>query len=196
MKERLINEYDNLLGKYHALDECDRYYGSKKTKICRNMIYLLVAMIQLANGSRVTEACSALKLFLNRGYDDKVVVIIAKSKSTKYKDGKAYITKTRYRKMKFPSSWINAEHTLDPGPDVFLEYLDNIENLEKYTLNYMLRHFDCNTHSLRYAFINFMLYDQKKEMTVVAKHVGHKNIQQLITYTQNKESDKLFDIDI
>ncbi len=74
-------------------------------------------------------------------------------------------------------------------------YFENINNLEHCVLNYMLRNFQCNTHSLRYAYINYMLYDKKQQMAIVAKFVGHSNLNQLMRYTQNKEVDKMFDID-
>lgn len=196
MKQKFINEYEKLSNVYTSLDENDRWYRSKRKKVCNNIIYLLISMIQLSNGSRVSEAVNAFRLFLKQGLNEKVIVKIAKSKATKIKDGKQFTTKTRYRKIKFPNKWIDIDHIFNPGLDILKEYADNILNLEKYTLNYMLRNHDCNTHSLRYAFINYMLYDQKKEMTIVAKFVGHSNIQQLIRYTQNKETDKLFDLDI
>jgi len=69
-------------------------------------------------------------------------------------------------------------------------------DLKRRTCDYLLRGFDCNTHSLRYACINYLLYDQKKEMAIVAKFVGHTGIAQLVRYTQLKESDKIFDLDI
>ena len=190
MKEKFIKDYDKLNDAIANLDTADRWYDSKKRKAFSRSIYTLIVMIQLANGSRISEACCAFKLFVEKGTEEKVIVKIAKSKSIKYKNGKKYITPTRFRKMQFPK-WIEMKHS-----DQLQEYVNDMDNLPKRSLNHMLRNYDCNTHSLRYAFINYMLYDQKREMTAVAKFVGHTDIDQLIRYTQNKESDKLFDIDI
>ena len=196
MKGRLITEYENLLTKFNALNDKDRWFKTKRRKVCRAIIYLFIAMIQLSNGSRVTEACSAFAYFLEKGFEDKVVVKIAKSKATKYRDGKEFITKTRFRKIKFPSKWMDIDHTLTVPIDILKVYYCDMYDVEKLVLAYMLRKFQCNTHSLRYSFINYMLLDQKKEMVIVAKFVGHANINQLVRYTQLKETDKIFDMDI
>ena len=60
----------------------------------------------------------------------------------------------------------------------------------------MLLHFNSNTHSLRYAYINYMLYTKKIEMNIVSKIIGHVNCSQLTTYTQQKNSDKTLQMDI
>jgi hypothetical protein len=41
-----------------------------------------------------------------------------------------------------------------------------------------------------------MLYVEKKEPSLIAKHVGHSSTAQIVRYTQRKESDKIFDMDI
>ncbi len=191
MKKKFIDEYNKLESELPCLEVSDRWFESKKKKIISKKIYLLVAMIQLSNGSRIIEACSAFRLFLKNGINDMAVVKIAKSKSTKVKNGIKYKTPQRFRKIKFPKTWIELD-----GVDELVEYSKDMLNLRHCVLNYLLRNFGCNTHSLRYAFINYMLYEKKQPMTVVAKFVGHSNVNQLVRYTQAKESDKLFDMDI
>ena len=71
-----------------------------------------------------------------------------------------------------------------------------LDKIKKRVLDHLLKYYSCNTHSLRYAYINFMIYNQKNEPSLVAKHVGHSNLNQLIRNTQNKQADKLFDVDI
>ena len=60
----------------------------------------------------------------------------------------------------------------------------------------MIYNFSCNTHSLRYAFINHMIYVENRPLPDIAKFVGHKNINQLVTYTQQKNCNKIFDLDV
>jgi integrase len=197
IKETLIKTYQESLTTYYALDETDRYYYSKKRKIVNRIIYLLVAMIQLINGSRISEACDALRKILDSGdYTKKVITKIAKSESIKYKaDGKKYVTKARYRNLLFPNAWI----TISEDMKIDINYhLENIEEdvLRKRVLDYLLKHHKCNTHSLRYACINHLLYVRKMEASLVAKHVGHSSMAQLVRYTQKKEADKLFDLDL
>jgi integrase len=193
MKSKLIADYNKINVDISLLDEADKWYDSKKKRLFNKAIYALISMIQLSNGSRISEACLAFKLFLIKGTTDKVVVKLAKSKTRKTdkNTGEEYYTKTRYRKIQFPTSWITMKHTTD-----LTKYLEQMNYVKNCIINYLQRNYGCNTHSLRYAFINYMLYNQKKEMAVVAKFVGHSNMDQLVRYTQNKETDKLFDIDI
>jgi integrase len=197
IKEGLISEYNTTIEQIGQLDESDRYYASKRRKLYNRTIYLLVAMIQLINGSRISEACYAFKDFIEKDdLTEKVVEKIAKSESIKYKkDGKKYITKARYRHLIFPHKWITLSDTTKSEIMYFSNKIEP-EVLKKRVLDYLLKHHDCNTHSLRYAFINYMLYKEKKEATLVAKHVGHSSVAQLVRYTQKKEADKLFEMDI
>jgi hypothetical protein len=194
MKQKLIDEYDMLVHGINNLSIDDRYYVSRKRKLIHRLIYCLISMIQLRNGSRVIEACQALPLFYKDGINNKVIVKIAKSKSIKYKKGtkEKYQTKARYRKMILPN-WIILEFEED-----IIFYLKYIEakRLMKRTLDYLLKYFKCNTHSLRYSFINYQLYERKKEMSLVAKFVGHVNMDQLVRYTQQTNVDAMLDEDI
>lgn len=196
MKKKLIREFKNIGDDYKEISENDRYFKTKCEKALNKQIYLLISMIQLRNGSRISEAVEAVYNFLkNNDLSEKAIVKIAKSKSIKYKreTGEQYTTKTRFRKMTFPASWVEIEN------------FDNIKNqiinikknkLRKRVLDYLLKRFKCNTHSLRYSFINYMLYEQKKEIGLIAKMIGHSNLNQLVRYTQNLEIDKLMDEDI
>lgn len=205
IKTKLITAYANTIKLLNVLTEIE--YNGAERKLVNRLIYILIAMIQLMNGSRISEACYAFCHFIENGdFDKRIVVKLAKSETTKYKDnGEQFKTKIRYRKIIFPLKWI--PDTITPrGERGFLSrniikiqsYLDKIhpDSLKKRVLDYLLKYHDCNTHSLRYAYINYMIYDQKNEPSLVAKHVGHSNLNQLIRYTQNKQADKLFDVDI
>jgi len=198
MKDKLCKDYDKLCQDGFNLYKDGKNYEKDKNTIMRKIIYTIIAMIQLRNGSRISEAVNAFGIFLEKDRDlnQKVLVKIAKSKAlkTKKNTNEKYITKTRYRKMIFPGEWIG--HDI-PNADEIRDYLENYDgNLKKRVLDFLHNNYNCNTHSLRYAFINYMLYDQKKEMALVAKFVGHSGVGQLVRYTQAKEADKLFDLDI
>lgn len=201
MKKKLIKEYKETYTKF--LDE--NVVRVKTERNIRKLIYLLISMIQLRNGSRISEACEAFNKFFNfdknEPLDTKVHVKVAKSKSIKYKKEtkEKYITKERYRKIAFPTNWIDilsVKNIFDTIKDIDLTKFITEKRLKKRVLDYLSRNLNCNTHSLRYSFINYMLYDKKKEMSLVAKFVGHVDLAQLVRYTQNKNVDKLFDDDI
>lgn len=202
IKGKIIKKYYELINSISELD-IDKGNSEKKKKafeatkriLHNKVIYLITALIQLRNGSRCIESCAAIKLFFKKGnFDDKIIVKIAKSECEKRKKdtGELYVTKRRNRKVAFPNNWIDFE--LD---DNFKHYLDiiTIKKLKQRVLQYLLSEFGCNTHSLRYAFINYMLYKKKIEMSLVAKHVGHTSVNYLVKYTSNKNADGIFDID-
>lgn len=170
----------------------------EKHFIINKLCYMFIALIQLRNGSRISEACDALVEFYNNGdLNEKVVVKIAKSSGNKYNMHTKKLTehKARYRKIVFPE-WIDQ--------DLFEFVMNNKDTitvmeshrLEKRVLDYMLKNFKCNTHSLRYSYINYMLTEKKIPMPTVAKIVGHTGVSQLVTYTQNKECDAVMDMKI
>lgn len=197
IKNKFIKEFDIQLSKYEE---------KKTDRVCYKLIYLLIAMIQLRNGSRISEAINSLKIFILNGIHCKVVVKIGKSESTKYiydrkdrtKEPTKYITKPRYRKMMFPISWIKTDKIDKLLSEIRVNYHNflNDTRMRKRVLDYMARNYNCNTHSLRYAFINYMLYVHKRPLCDIAKFVGHVNINQLIRYTQQKNCDQIFDLDI
>lgn len=198
IKQKLINDFHST---QEQLTRADDAYTEKI--LCNRLIYCVIAMIQLINGSRISEACKAIiKFFELDEIDDKTRVFVKISKSEKlqynFQTKEKSISKARFRKMRFPN-WV------DIGDVEILKSYKKIVALclcikdlllRQRVRDYLLKNFECNTHSLRYAFINYMLHDQHKPMNEVAKFVGHKNTNQICTYTQNKNVEKLFDMDI
>lgn len=195
MKNLLIQEYNI---------QQDNYLNKENNILAgKRVIFLLISMIQLRNGSRISEAVNAFRKFLNEGYKTKVIVKIAKSGGIKYiinKNGikEKIITTERFRKMMFPISWIDTKKLdlIIPKIKESHEYLINTTNIKINIFCYMQKRFSCNTHSLRYAFINYMIYQEKRPLCDIAKFVGHKNMNQLVTYTQHKNCDQIFELDI
>ena len=98
----------------------------------------------------------------------------------------------------FPKAWVNKDDINELIINLYNTNNELINNslLKKSICKYMNRKFNCNTHSLRYAFINYFLYIEKRPIPDVAKFVGHANINQLVTYTQRKNCEQIFDLDI
>jgi hypothetical protein len=196
MKEKLIKAYNKHEEELHNLDMDTKGYVFKRGIIVRKLMYVVIAMIQLRNGSRIIEAVKAFRKFLHEDnpLDKRVTVKLAKSATTKYNDdGETYVTEARAREMMFPHKWF--ELILRNDMRFFAESLKNAQ-LKKGTLDYLLANHNTNTHSLRYAFINYMLYVKKWEMGLIAKFIGHSSVNQLVRYTQNKNANKVFELDI
>lgn len=168
----------------------------KKNIQIKRLIYLIVACIQLRNGSRISEAVKSFFLFMKNGIDKRVIVKISKTGAIKTnKKGEKIRTKERFREMTWPN-WISNEIYEILANCKLVNIFLSTGTLKKRVLDYLRINFNCNTHSLRYAFINYALYILKRPMNDVAKFVGHANTAQMVTYTQKKNSDQLFDIDM
>lgn len=191
---------DKLLSKQRKYRRELRKANTKYEKRCctNRIAYVMVAMLQLRNGSRISEACDAFTQYVEgQSLDDKVAVKIAKSTGQQYSRRlkKMIEKKIRFRKMIFPD-WIDVDLFEKIRETKFMTLLVNSQRFKKRVLDFLLLNLDCNTHSLRYAFINYMLNDQKIEMNTVSKTVGHINCLQLTTYTQRKNIDKVLEMDI
>jgi len=197
MKEKLIKEYNNMYEYVDKLSKDDKSYISKRRIGIHKMMYLVITMLQLRNASRIIEACKSFKLFLKSEDLTKTVTIkIAKSESIKTdKKGKKIKTTARFRKMKFPTNWIGEEIKFRDDMKFYCETI-LCKSFKQRVLDYLLRYFQCNTHSLRYPCINYLISVRKLPLNEVASYCGHANIQQLIRYTQKKNVDKIFDTDI
>lgn len=127
---------------------------------------------QLVNGSRISEACEALKKFHETG-DREVKVRIAKQ-SEEQIEKQGYI---RYREMLIPEL-IKRKH-IQP------------EQLEPSKItSYCINVFGFNTHSLRYAFIG-MMSSKGIAPQVIANITGHRNLEHIIEYSQKVQANEL-----
>nr|AVL93357.1 putative integrase [Zamilon virus] len=163
------------------------------------IIYIIIALLQLRNCSRISEAVAAIKKFsVKKNLNERVLVKIAKSEKriVDRKTKEVYETKPRYREMIFPLAWVDKKLFKKIIKDDQWAKFNNNKEPRKRVLDYLLNNFDCNTHSLRYAGINFMLNEKKVPMNIIAKFVGHVNTEQLVTYTQHQALDDVFAMDV
>lgn len=176
------------------------YNKAEKPLYMRQLIYCIISMISLRNGSRISESIKAFKKFLESSDKNDVEVKISKSDATKIikKNGQKskMKLKARFRDIVFPKQWISSKIFKSVQDSDITNALLQSTRMRKLILDYLLAHFQCNTHSLRYAFINHMLYDKKIEMPLVSKIVGHANVNQLVTYTQQKNAKEKLHIEI
>ena len=141
----------------------------------KRLTYLVISLVQLQNGSRISETIEAVRKFVLDPESKVAVIRIAKRK-----DGFK-------RKMLLPEL-ITKEILERIKPQI---KNNTIEELSKKIRMFLTRHYGWNTHSLRYALINYLAIEKKTPINLVSKLVGHKNMNQLLTYTQNKHVDEL-----
>jgi len=133
--------------------------------------YLIVALIQLRNGSRISESIRAFKEWIKT---NKTEVYVKVSKKKKPEE----------RLMIIPNEIINYRlycvDLLDINDKVLRERV-------RATLYY---YFKLNTHSLRYAFITYLLRNNVNP-AIVSKIVKHSRLDTLLKYVQVKESESV-----
>lgn len=195
MKNRLIQFLEQSYNEYVTIKNNKKCYASKLKSLSNKMVYNVIAMIQLRNGSRISEACNAFSIFINKGINSLVTVKIAKSEAIKYRGGEKIITKPRYRKMVYPKAWINNNREILLILEAAAVNIP-LPRLKKRVLDYLLIYHQCNTHSLRYACINYLIYKEGRPLNDVAKFVGHIDLSMLTKYTQQKNCDKIFELDM
>jgi len=133
--------------------------------------YLIIALIQLRNGARISEAIRAFKDWLKTGKSELYVKV---SKKKRFEDRLIII------------------------PDEIEQYrlscIDLVE-LDDKTLRERVRstlyyYFKINTHSLRYSFITYLLKSGVNP-ALVSKIIRHSRLDTLMHYVQVKESDNI-----
>ncbi|ACF16994.1 integrase [Sputnik virophage] len=180
---------------YKVLQDTESTANAKRFAGSR-VIYIIIALLQLKNCSRISEAIVATKKFsVSKNLNERVVVKIAKSEKDlidrKTKD--KIHTKPRYRDMVFPVDLVDTKIFKYIVKTKYWTKFCEFDSPRKRVLDFLLGHYECNTHSLRYAGINYLLNVEKRDMNVVAKFVGHANVNQLVLYTQTKALDEIFD---
>ena len=146
-----------------------------RRKAFRHYTYAIILLIQLRNGARVSEAIEGLKKFIETR-SNKVEVRVRKHK------------KPEYRLMVLPKELSHKD--LAPCKPI-LEETDN-EKLKKRVQLYARKELGINTHSLRYAFITYLL---KKGISpsLIAKITHHRNLNYILTYTQQKTANEILE---
>ncbi|MEM1690869.1 MAG: hypothetical protein QXG48_05400 [Thermofilaceae archaeon] len=136
----------------------------------RNRAYAFILLIQLRNGSRVSEAVRAFREYLSTGRSEVLVPLSKKRRS-------------EMRLMVIPEVGFDRTSVVD--------LLDLEERLLiKRVKMYALRRLKVNTHSLRYAFITYLL-KQGVNPTIVARVTGHTKLDFILHYTQAKEAERV-----
>jgi len=187
MKEKLINA----VNKYYR-----EFRETSKRMVLRRLIYTIIAAMGLINGSRISETVKAFCEFVKKGPECLIKIKISKSDSIKTtKAGIKRKSKPRFREMKFPKNWFDKKIFLMVRKKNETRRLIDGKRLRKRVLDHLLNNFNCNTHSLRYACINYLLYDKKRPVNDVAAYVGHANLDQLVTYTQHHRVNEIHEDD-
>ncbi len=167
IKTKLIQDFNTIISDYD-----DNFIVNVD-----KLIYICISLIQLRNGCRISEAIKGFKLFLINPHETQITIKISKRK-----DGKD-------RFIFLPSiisfDIITLINIIKPN----IQEYANV-NLSKATCMFLLRKYKTNTHSLRYAFIDHQLNVEKTQVEVVSIMVGHKYINQIMTYIRDSSANE------
>lgn len=148
-----------------------RLVGSIRRGRLPGKCYDAVLLLQLRNGMRISEAVRAFKQFL----------------STRRLEFEVQLSKKRRpetRLVVVPQEVVDVSrecyHLLDVDDRVL------VSRLKTYCRD---RH-GVNTHTLRYAYITFLLRSGVSP-SIVARIVGHSRLDHILTYTQRKTSEEV-----
>jgi len=133
--------------------------------------YLSIALIQLRNGSRISESIRAFKEFLKTS---KTELYIQVSKKKRVEERLMIIP------PELSSLRLACVELLDISDKVIRERV-------RWTLHY---YFKINTHSLRYSFITYLLKSGVNP-ALVSKIIRHSRLDTLMHYVQVRESDNI-----
>ena len=133
--------------------------------------YFIIALIQLRNGSRISEAIRSFKEWV-RSNKNELYIRVSKKR------------KTEERLMIIPSE-------AEPYRLQCIDLLDLNDNVLRDRVRAILYYyFKINTHSLRYAFISYLLRSGVNP-ALVSKLIRHSRLDTLLHYVQAKESDNI-----
>ena len=155
-------------------------FEEAQAKISRHLVraepparcYDAILLIQLRNGLRVSEAVRAFKEFLTR---KALEVEVQVSKKRKFET----------RLVVIPRELLDAK--LAGCSDLLA--LDE-KKLAHRVKMYCLRRYGFNTHTLRYAFITYLLR-QGVSPSIIAKITKHSRLDFILTYTQEKAAEEI-----
>jgi integrase len=136
--------------------------------------YATIALIALRNGSRIGEAIEAFKEFLATS-KTRIYVRVEKHR------------KEDYRLMVIPKEIVEEDFSMCK------ELLNKKKEHIRANVNkYLHRRLGINAHSLRYAFITYMLR-KGVSPSIVASITGHKNLNMILKYTEKKAAESILE---
>jgi integrase len=137
--------------------------------------YDVVLLVQLRNGSRVGEAVEATVRFCEAGQDQVLVRV------EKHRDGDQCL-------MVLPEELRSGEGRRLLGEAC--SRLSALRNPKAAVKVYCRRAYGFNTHSLRYAFVSYLL-KRGVSPSIVAKITGHRSLDHILHYTEVKLAEEV-----
>lgn len=137
---------------------------------------LIIGLVQLRNGCRVSEAIQALKIYCRQ--DNRTCEVKVAKREDNY-----------YRKMVLPEA-ISSHDLAYISTHVSNFKKRKIRNIVSCVSQYFQKTFNFSTHALRYSFISYLSANQEPAQ-IIARVTGHKSINLILHYTSKKIADQV-----
>ena len=152
----------------------------------RKIVYLAILLIQLRNGSRISEAIEALLKFLEEGKREVFVMVRKRKREVEHRK---MIIPQEIAKSHFEKD-VEVYKLIEEIGENFREDPKRIKKVVERISNWCRRHLGYSTHALRHAFITYYT-KQGVAPQVLAKITKHKRIDHIITYTYESIGEEL-----
>ena len=133
--------------------------------------YASILLIQLRNGSRVSEALEAARKFIEEG--SRKVKVRVRKRSDDHKRLMIMPEELKHQDLRICIDILNEDEA---------KVLNRVKVYAEKVLN-------INTHSLRYAYITYLLKNGVNP-AIVAKITGHKKLDYILKYTQVRTAEE------
>jgi integrase len=138
----------------------------------KQLAYDCILLICLRNGARIGEAIEGFSLLKNKKRE--VEVKVEKRRASNI-----------FRTIIFPDEVLKVQSLISNTP---IEYKDKTS-----IYHYSMRTYKFNPHSLRYAFITYLSKQKHIQPQLIAKITKHARLDQILTYVQETEANKILD---
>jgi integrase len=135
----------------------------------RRRAYLSILLIQLVNGARIGEAVRAYRKYCSSKNKTRKIYVDVEKRRHKVK-----------RLMVIPENVYCYNEILSASDE---RLKDRVKHFSK---NYL----GINTHSLRYAFITYLL-EKGINPSIIAKITQHARLDYILRYTQEKKAEEI-----
>lgn len=173
LSRRLIEDFSSVVGEW--------YRKTKKEKVSKQLIYYSILIIQLYNGTRISEAVDGFKKWLVENKDE-IEVRVRKRKDDEY------------RIVVIPDIIKFNRGILERA--VEFAFKNNLDLIKPNSVKkWCLIHLKINSHTLRKAWESYMSRKWQGDVTAITNWQGRKRVDSHLVYLRREEfKDKFKDL--
>lgn len=150
--------------------------GNITKNILKQFYYTILGSLQLRNGSRISEAVEALKEITLSNSSHVETTVLKRSDNFK-------------RSVILPDFIMLADLVYIRDLILSNENKALVSNIS----TFFKKQYGFGTHALRHSFITYLGIEKNVPAQVISKITGHKNLNQIIGYTDSKKANTILE---